>query len=294
MKRLVMIAALVAAPLAAQAQAWTRDAGSAYVNVSASVLSGDQQFAPDFSIQSLTSKYSQVLVSAYAEAGIVDRWLTATLNAELFRQNSLADLGTTQGIGDARIGLWTGLLTAPVRLTFGVKMGLPLGNALPEVSGGDGSQTIAASLPTGDGEFDLEPTLLLGYGFGGGRWPLRHFLVAGGGYWWRTQATVGGRTQDFSDALTYRLEVGSQLPGEILGRFWLIVRVSGVESFATNDETASSPTGMGNGVTYTSYGVELSGRIYRGLSAALGFDSAFRARGIVAAAPLRFTLSYEL
>lgn len=290
-----VVTAVLWGPASAHAQAWTRDAGSAYASLSLATTSGDRLFGSDFSIQDLPTKYSQLQVSAYAEAGIIDRWLTATVNAELFRRNALSGGASVQGIGDARVGLWTGLLTAPFRLTFGVNLGLPLGDADLQVSAdGDVDGAAAASLPTGDGEFDVEPSLLFGYAFGGQSWPLRHFVVAGAGYWLRDGAVIGGVRRSFSDAFTYRLEVGSQLPGEILGRFWLIVRVSGVESFASDAETAASPTGLGNGVTYTSYGVELSGRIYGGLGASVGFASAFRARGIVAAAPLRFGLSYEL
>jgi hypothetical protein len=224
--------------------------------------------------------------------GILDRWLTATLEGEIFRRNEMQDLAATQGFGDIRVGLWSGLLVAPFRLSAGVKLGLPTGDPAPEAGEGadDDAQTAAAVLPTGDGEYDFEPGLRLGYGFGGkGRaWPLEHYVTAGLGYWVRT----GG----ISDAVTYSAELGTKVPVFILDRFWWVVRMTGIESFASADDIASGSGnlgGLGNGVTYTSVGAEVSVAIWGGLSASLAYETAFRARRIISGAPLRFALAWE-
>jgi hypothetical protein len=66
-----------------------------------------------------------------------------------------------------------------------------------------------------------------------------------------------------------------------------------VESFASAEDAARNATGLGNGVTYTAYGVQAYARIWKGLGASFGIDSALRARSVAAHANLRFTLSYE-
>jgi hypothetical protein len=88
------------------------------------------------------------------------------------------------------------------------------------------------------------------------------------------------------------LELGISAPWRYVDRFWLIVRVFGSESFAGTDATLGF-SGLGNGVTFTSYGLELSGRIWRGIGASVGFAGAFRARNVPAGAQLKFALGWE-
>ncbi|MEL7372497.1 MAG: hypothetical protein AAFN74_26470, partial [Myxococcota bacterium] len=71
------------------AQAWTRDQGEGYVNFSLSSVSGDELFGTDGELRQIAETYSQTIVGLYSELGIIDRWLTLSLNAELFRRNSL-------------------------------------------------------------------------------------------------------------------------------------------------------------------------------------------------------------
>ncbi len=296
MKKAILVAMLFAVPSVANAQAWTRDPGQAYLSLSVTRLSGNALFNSDFSRQSLPFTYNQTLISTYGEVGIVKRWLTVSFNAELFRRNSLEDQGATFGLGDIRLGFWSGVIEAPFRLTLGVDFGIPTGDNSPDSDNPDDfqAQSISRSLPTGDGEFDVEPAVLLGHSFGGGSWPLRHFVVAKFGYWIRTSATIDDVKQSFSDAFNYRFELGTKIPAKVFDRSWLITRFYGTESFASNEEASQGTTGIGNGVTHTSFGVEVTGRIVGGLSAAFGIDGAFRARSIISGVPLRFTLSYEL
>lgn len=195
--------------------------------------------------------------------------------------------GATQGVGDLRLGLWSGLVTAPFRLTAGLLVGVPLGDSMPSAGAGadPDAELIANSQPTGDGEVDFEPTLVLGHSFGGRAWPLQHFATARVGYWTRTKG--------FSDAATYQAELGTQVPLPVLERFWLICRLRGVESLAVQGDVQSGFAGLGDGVSCTSLAFELYGRIWEGFGASVSIDIAPRARGIIAAAPSMFALSWQ-
>ena len=153
----------------------------------------------------------------------------------------------------------------------------------------------ARSLPTGDGEFDFELRASLGHSFGGYRyWPLQHYVVAEAGYWLRTN----GFPHDF----TYKAELGIKFPWKFIDRFWFIARISGIEAFVTSADLTDPKSicqgtaafsGLGACVTYTAYGFDVAGKIWKGLGASIGLDSAFRARLVAAGANLRVGLSYE-
>ena len=280
-------------PATAFGQAWTRNAGQTYVDFGATLTRGNNLFRPDFSVTPLGTTYTQLSINAYAEAGLIDRWLTASFSGELFRLNELDDLGRTYGVGDLRVGLWSGLVTAPLRITFGVWVGVPTGDATPE--GNDPTTNlIAQTLPTGDGEWDFEPQIVIGKSFAPTNWPLNHYIQGSVGYHIRTKGTDAfGTTTDFADAFTYRLEFGTQPKKGILERFWLTLRLSGVESFASNDEAAGGASGLGNGVTYTAAQFRLFMRLVDTFGAAIAVDGAFRARSVIAAPSFKFSLSYE-
>ena len=281
-------------PAAAQAQ-WTRDLGSGYVNLTVSGLSGSQQYDADFNRVELPSTYSQIILSLYGEVGLIDRWLTLMVSSELLRRSQLSDQGATLGLGDTEVGLFTGLIADPVRLTFGVEVGLPTGDHEP--SAGDAADPqaheIARSLPTGDGEFDFEPRVLFGYSFGGDVWPLRHYLSASIGYAIRTSAEIGGERQSFADAITYHFELGTKLPLPVLDRIWLALKLYGIESFASPEEAARGASGLGNGVTYTAFEIGLHAEIWAGFGVLLKASTAFRARSIASAIPINGGLFYQ-
>ncbi|MBI4816038.1 MAG: hypothetical protein HY791_07270 [Deltaproteobacteria bacterium] len=271
--------AVVCVPLSASGQAWTRDQGSFYAGLSITTMAGNAFHGADFESIPLASTYRQLSVGLYAEVGLVDRYLTATLSSEVFRRNQLDGAGRTLGLGDSRIGLWTGLLTSPLKLAVGVVADVPTGDEAPD-------SAAARSLPTGNGKFDVTPTVAVGHSFGGQSWPLTHFAQLVVGY----SPAVSG----FAQQLSYRLELGSRVPLDVLDRFWLTLRLSGTESFASNqDLDPSLLSGLGNGVSVTALGLELYGRIAGGFGATLGADTAFRARGIVSALPIKVGLSYQ-
>ncbi len=285
MKRFIVTLLFAVTPSTALAQAWTKDAGEAYLNVSYRHLSGDRYYGPSGDTLQLDRTYRQDSVSIYGEVGIIDRWLTATLGGELFRQSQVDERGLTRGLGDFRVGLWSGLVTEPLRLTLGVQVGLPTGDPEPRADSADGDVT-ARSLPTGDGEVEILPTVAAGWSYAGEAWPLVHYITGSLSYQLRTSG--------FADGVGYKLEVGTKIPLPVLDRFWIIGRLTGVESFATNAEAAAGQLHLGDGLTHTTIGAELFGKIYDGFGASIGFDSAVRARGVIAARPVYLTLSYEL
>jgi len=278
--------ALACLPSLAYAGPWTRERGHFFLSLGYSRISADKFFAPDFSVVPI-ARYTQHQLSLYGEVGLISRWLTATVESTLFRHNGIVDAGATYGLGDLRVGFWTGLVVKPVRLSFGVTIGAPTGDPAPRAKAGADidAQLIAASLPTGDGEWDVEGRASLGYSFGGARrWPVIHYLVVEAGYWLRA---------GFADSFVYRVELGTKFPWRFVDRFWVALRLNGVESFASQREAAQNATGLGNGVTFIAYGVQLYGRIYRGLGASLTGDSAFRARSVAAGANIMAAITYQ-
>lgn len=311
----------------ARAGAWTRDKGHFYLNLNYSRIAAKGFFGLDYNVYPMRQPgdpanviYEQHALGLYGEVGLLSRWLTATVEGQLYRRNVSTGQGFTEGLGDLRVGAWTGLITAPVRLSVGFLLGVPTGDPLPSPGpeaearcrqaneqAGKGLPydlracdpvLTANSLPTGDGEWDFETRAALGYGFGGWRrWPLQHYMVAELGYWARNASRAAPRDV-FSSNITYKLEFGIKLPWRFIDRFWFAARISGIESFASQEQLqnvggARASVGLGNGVTYTAYGFDVAGRIYKGLGAQIGLDSAFRARLVAAGANLRVGISYE-
>lgn len=280
---------LVSLPeLHAHAGAWTRDEGSFFASLSYQRIGAGAFYGPDFSKIAIRP-YSQQTVSAYAEAGVISRWLTLVFDGQLYRRNTLEGQGATDGLSDLRIGAWTGLVVAPVRLSLGLLVGLPTGDSRPRGPASDpDAQEIANVLPTGDGEVDVELRVSLGHAFGGGKsaWPLQHYLQVDAGYWLRTKG--------FADAFTWAIEAGTKFPWPFVDRFWIIAKMFGVESFADRESLAAVGfSGLGNGVTFTAFGLQVYGAVYGGFGLAVQVDGAFRARGVAAGANLRASLVFQ-
>lgn len=327
MNRALVLALVSAWPVTAQAGAWTRDQGHFYVNLNYSRIAATGFFGADFQIypkrlpgDPQTVIYEQHVLGIYGEVGILSRWLTATVEGQLYRHNLAPGQGYTGGLGDLRFGAWTGLVTSPLRLSLGVIVGAPTGDPLPspgkeaearcdqanrlaeqgapyDLRACD-ARLVANSLPTGDGEWDVETRLAAGYGFGGyRRWPLQHYVTGELGYWARN-ASRADPLKTFASNITYKIELGIKLPWRFIDRFWFAGRIAGIESFASLEQIqdvggSRASTGLGNGVTYTAYGFDVSGRVYRGLGISFGLDSAFRARLVAASRNLRVAISYE-
>ena len=272
----VAAAGALFAAATAHAGAWTRDAGHGYVATGWSRIAADSVFIGDGRLQ-LMPRYEQNAWSAYGELGVVTRWLTATVESTLVRDNAQAGEHTT-GIGDWRLGAWSGFVERPVRLSLGATVTVPLGSPTP-------SYLPPGQLPLGSGEFSLDLRAAFGWSWAGGRrWPLRHYFVVEAGYW---------RRQIFADSFVYRAEVGVQLPWRVVERAWLVGRVIGVESFASNARATADPTGLNDGFTVVAPGCEGVVRLWRGLAVSAGFETAVRARAVAAGKQVHASVSWQ-
>jgi len=278
----------------AEANAWTRERGSFYAELRYATVSAAGFYGPDFSRLDLGSRYTQHSAGLYVEVGVLDRWLTVVLDSTLYRRASLADQGYAEGLGDLRLGFWSGLLRSPFHLSAGLMIGVPTGDPRPSAPS-PAAQLVANSLPTGDGELDVELAVAAGTSFGRWRfWPLEHYALARVGYWLRTspRSVAFGSAEDFPDAINWQAELGTRLPSwPVVDRLWLVLRVYGTESFAGPESAAFS--GLGGGVTHRSYSLGLRVRIWRGLAVAFSAAGAFSARNLPAGAYYTTSLSFE-
>lgn len=282
-----------------EAQAWIRDPGSAFVQLNYRLIRADRLYAPDGSVVDIRP-YRQHAVGLYAEAGVVDRWLMLTVDGELFRRGVLPEQGAVSGLGDLGIGAWTGILEAPFRLAFGVHVGIPTGDVNPDATDQNDatSQAVADVLPTGDGEVDVAFHLAAGHGFGWRK--VQQYVLADVGYVLRTtpRDAPGGLTPgDIRDQFSWRIETGIRVDRPFIERFWFILRVAGLVIVQDRAGTTSGPprfAGLGDGVDYTSFGLETAFRIVPGLSVSFGVDGAFAARNVPAAPAWKLGLSYEI
>jgi hypothetical protein len=275
LKRLLAGAVLLAATHA-WAGAWTREQGHGYVGTSWSRIAANSVFAGDGSTLPIV-RYEQHAWTAYGEVGVVSRWLTATVESTLVRNASQGDAHAI-GMGDWRLGAWTGVVERPVRLSLGATATMPIGSPTPR-------DVQPGGLPLGSGEFSLDLRAAFGWSWPGGRrWPLRHYFVVEAGYW---------RRQIFADSFVYRAEVGVQLPWRVVDRVWLIGRLFGVESFASDARATADPTGLNDGFTVVAPGFEGVVRLWRGLAVGAGFETALRARAVAAGKQVHATVSWQ-
>ncbi len=290
----IMILAILGTSTQVEAQAWIRNPGSAYFNLGYRTILAKRFFGPDGSPVEI-NPYRQHSLALYSEVGIVDRWLMATLDGEVFRRNVLVDQGATTGLGDLRLGLFSGLYEGPVNVSLGVYLGLPTGDPVPRGES-PSEDAISVLLPTGDGEFDVTPTVAIGGGFGWLR--VQQFVQATLGYAIRTtpREVAIGDPSDIRDQLVYRLETGIRVDRDFLRRFWFIVRFAGqvVVQRRSDGFSRQGVAGLGDGVEFHSFGVELLMDIAAGFGLGVGYDGAFGARNVAAAPALKFSLSYEI
>ncbi|MGZ3406558.1 MAG: hypothetical protein ACXVAN_08970, partial [Polyangia bacterium] len=97
-----MTCALVLWATRASAGPWTRDAGHGYLGTGWSRIAATSVFGPDGKTLPI-APYEQNAWSLYGELGLVSRWLTATVESTLVRDNAQAGDHTT-GMGDWRFG----------------------------------------------------------------------------------------------------------------------------------------------------------------------------------------------
>lgn len=273
--RLVGLAALlllVAWPERARAGAWTRDQGEGTIRLRYATVGTDRFYDAEGDSLRLPSRYRQHSLELYSEVGVVDRWLTLSLEGTLYRWNRFGG-ERSEGVGDLRVGAWSGLLVAPgLRLTAGLLAGIPTGDDSNRIDNAPAG--VVGNLPNGDGEFDLEGRLVLGSDLpwlAQAKWPLRHFVEVSLGFLYHT---------DQQEAVTWSLKVGTKLPYGVLERVWLIGSVRGLSSLGTKRDVEPILTGFGDAVSYVAYGLELSVKLVGPLELFASVDSAFAARAL--------------
>ncbi len=275
---------VILVPALASAQAWIAAPGDGYAELSYRQISGSAFYNDEGESQTLPSEFTQQTVGLYAQAGIVDRWLQLSLQGELYRRNELAEQGATAGLGDLRLGAWTGLLQGQHNLSLGLLFGLPTGDDNPGEGIDDPEQRIiASSLPTGDGNFDITPTVAYGLGFGGGFWPLHHYFTASVGYMLRTG--------DAGDSVEWRAELGAQAPYPVIRNVWFVLSLSGLDP--VGNTTTGGFSGLGDGVTYTGIAFGANIAIWRGLGLLFRLETAVRAANIISGGPLKVGLYWD-
>jgi hypothetical protein len=274
--RAALAALVVAVAAPAHAGPWTRDAASGFVATGWSYIASTRVFAGDGATEPIP-RYEQNAWNVYGELGLISRWLTATVESTLVRDNVQSATHTT-GMGDWRFGAWSGVVTRPVRLAFGATVTVPLGDPTPR-------DVEAPRTSLGSGEFSLDLRASFGWSWAGApRWPLRHYVIVEAGYW---------RRQIFADSFVYRAELGVQLPWRVVERVWLVGRLIGVESFASDARATADPTGLNDGFTVVAPGFAASVRLWRGLAADAGFETAVRARAVAAGKQVHAGVSWQ-
>lgn len=286
-------------PTTTHAQAWIRDPGHTYAQLSYRVIRADRLYAPSGDVIDIRP-YRQHALGFYGEVGVVDRWLMVNASGDLWRRQVLVDQGATSGLGDLRVGLWSGLLEAPFRLALGLEVGLPTGDPSPRVgdSNDAGAQAIADVLPTGDGEVDVHVRLAAGHGVSYRR--TQQYVTGDVGYWIRNTPrdapeSLGGATA-IRDQLSFRVETGWKIDRPVLERFWIVARVTGLLVVQDRDASSASVArfaGLGDGVEYVSFGLELAAHLGAGVNLSFGMDGAFHAQNVPAAPQWKLGLSWE-
>ena len=281
---LALVGGALMSPASADAQAWIRSPGHVYGKLAYRLIRADSIYAPNGNVIG-AAPYRQHAIGFYAEAGIIARWLMISLDGDLYRRALIEDLGGTQGLGDMRLGLYTGLLEVPFRLAFGVQFGLPTGDPSPS-SGIDAiSDGNARTLPTGDGEFDVALRLYAGHGFSGSeRWPFNHYVLAELGVWLRTEG--------FTHQIVYRGEIGATPKRSGWDRLSFALRVTGVQT-VRNGAPSGNAAGLGDGLRFMSPGVELSLRLVDQLRLGFSVEGAVYAANLPAGANWQVYMSWE-
>lgn len=254
---------------------WTKPKGKGYFKLSEWWLVADQHFT-DVGLIDPNVTTGLFSTSLYAEYGFTDR-LQGELYFPFFSRtymNNLVSASTgdvivpgeaINGVGDADIGIKYSILkNNRIVLAATLTFGLPLGESAGGTEG---------NLQTGDGEFNQVVKLDAGMSFGSGK--VSKYGKAYVGY--------NNRTNGFSDEFKYGLEFGL---GFSKDKFWLISRITGVESFLNGNlgDQINGTSAFANNSEYTSFGLEAAYYFTDRFGISAGAAGAFRG-SIIFAAP---------
>lgn len=255
------------------ANPWPRPQGGLYLKLYEFWLRFDEHYTStgELDPNATLGLYNTAL---YGEYGLMDR-LTAVVNLPFYSRNVINNQvsGTRGNVlipGEAIGGPGDVDLAARYALTapgaaFPVSATLTLGLPLGEDAGGE-----QGNLQTGDGEFNQLLALAVGRSFA------PNFYAA-------ASVGINNRTQGFSDEFRYGLEAGLATPNR---RFWLIGRLSAVESFfnGATAATVSSTSIFSNNAEFISFSGEINVHFSERIGLSVGAATVLRGR-IIAAAP---------
>jgi hypothetical protein len=263
--------ALAAAPSAA-AGPWALGRGQAYLKAGYDHLRSTTLATPD-GTQFDIPRFRRDILSLYGAYGVSDR-VTVMVDAPLWRSSDLADdpdeLARESGLGDVQAGLQV-QLPARGAWTFALR-------AVAQAPTGDESRA-QGLLPTGSGVWEGQLVLGAGRSLGGGRgWG---FVEAG------PQLRSGG----LRDGFVYGAQVGWRLAPRLLAA----ANLRGVEPWSHDapDQALGSFAGVGDRVTYLTYGPTLIVNVTPDLSLQADVEGVSRARNLAKGPVFRVGLSYQ-
>jgi len=229
--------------------AWTQKHGEGYYKLGLRVIRADQ-FYDASGDKTPIPTLTDVGTGLYAEYGLTDR-LTVIANLQFFRQLTLDTPDDSKsGLADSDFGVrWQVLGKGRTVVSTEILLGLPLGD-----------NTHPNGLLTGDGEFNQLVRIQAGHSF----YPSPLYFTADFG--------VNNRSEGYSDAVHYGAEIGYTLQG----KFLLIFRVRGLESFENGSENIAGGVGglYANDQRYLAYGPELNFFLNEVVGLSAGFEGA--------------------
>lgn len=259
---LVCVLALSLTPSLAHAGPWIPDAGHGYIKLWTRWLPGFGFHDADGTTRSYGA-YHELFVSTYAELGVGPH-VAVWVHAPLVNTFALTDPRTqTTSVfvspGDAAVGARVGLTQdTPWVSSVGVFTRAPIANPDPvaNVYSTDAGNPQIGALRIGSGVWDLAAEASLGRSLGGN---------------WYTASTVGAvwRSGGYAPAVQFTAEVGNRFSDRFAARF----RLQGYISLGTGSAPPHlSPSGIGNGTTYTGFTLEGEYRVLPWLDVGAGVE----------------------
>ena len=240
------LASLFGTAAPAKAGAWTPEPGHGYAKLWLKWLPGFS-YANGRGEAVSYAPYHEFFVATYGDVGIVDH-VAIFWHMELLRTFHLEDprSGKTESHvapGDPALGVRWQALTVDrfvLGLQGSVRAPLATRGTVQTVYSRDQPFLPVGELRIGAGVWELQGAITWGYGFD--RW----YMAGSIGYQWRSHR--------FDDRILWSLEAGVSLNT----RWGLTGRAQGAYGLPTGSAMyANSPSGIGNGVSYTGFGIEL-------------------------------------
>lgn len=245
---LVVALAVLVPAAGARASAWVPDPGDAYLKLWTKWLLGIGHHDRVGHVEPF-GRYHEIFLSTYGEVGVFEGG-AVFWHTDLLRAFSLEDPrpgeggdGSHLGVGDPALGLRFRILqVGRCSMTTDLSVRAPLADADPvqDVYGTDAGNPLLGRLRIGAGVWDVTARISGGYGWD--RW----YLAASAGF--------TSRSDDYDGVVLWTAEVGGRFTDRIGGRLRLTGHHAIRQGLAPYDD---SPSGIGNGTTYTGAAVEV-------------------------------------